>query len=79
MTRPAAFLESFMPMMPGLSPASADLGLGDALTEQVQGETEEARKKRMEQIQQRQLLGPAGSLAVTSLFGTRGGIPGAGY
>lgn len=65
--------------MPGLSPASADLGLGDMLTDQVAGETEEARKKRMAQMQQRQMLGPSGSLAVTSLFGARGGTPGAGY
>lgn len=56
----------------GLSPASADLGLGDMLTQQVAGETDEQRKKRMAEIQQRQQLGPAGSLAVTSLFGMNG-------
>jgi hypothetical protein len=62
----------------GLSPASADLGLGDMLSQQVSGETEEQRKKRMQQMQLQQQVGPAGSLAVTSLFGPRG--PGAlGY
>lgn len=55
-----------------------DLGLGDMLSQQVQGETEEQRKKRLAQIQQQQALGPAGSLAVTSLFGPRGGMSGAG-
>lgn len=65
--------------LPGLSPAGADLGLGDMLGQQVAGETEEARKKRMAELAQRQQLGPAGSLAVTSLFGARGGLPGAGY
>lgn len=65
--------------MPGLSPIGADLGFGDMLSQQVAGETEEARKKRMAELAQRQALGPAGSLAVTSLFGARGGLPGAGY
>ncbi len=59
----------------GLSPASSDLGLGDMLSQQVSNETEEQRKKRMQDLQQKQLLGPAGSMAVTSLFGM-GGPPG---
>lgn len=59
--------------------AALDLGMGgDALRSQVADETEEQRKKRMAQLQQQQMLGPAGSLAVTSLFGSRGG-PGGGY
>lgn len=58
--------------------AVADLGLGDALAQQVSGETEEMRKKRMQEMAQRQALGPAGSMAVTSLFGANGGT-GAGY
>lgn len=65
-----------MPLPPnsaGLSPASAALGLGDMLSGQVAGETEEQRKKRMLEMQQRQQLGPSGSLAVTSLFGMNGG------
>lgn len=70
-------------LMPGLSPAGADLGLGDQLADQVAGETEEQRKKRMAELQQRQMLGPDGSMAVTSLFGRRGtaggGMPGGGY
>lgn len=57
--------------------AVADLGLGGQLSQQVAGETDEERKKRLAQIQQQQSLGPAGSLAVTSLFGPRG-MPGAG-
>lgn len=62
-----------MPNSPTLSPAAVDLGLGDMLGQQVAGETEEARKKRMLELQQKQQLGPAGSLAVTSLFGMSGG------
>lgn len=49
-----------------------DLGLGDQLSAQVAGETEEQRKKRLAQMQQAQLLGPAGSMAVASLFGAKG-------
>jgi hypothetical protein len=65
--------------MPSPGGAVADLGLGgQQLGQQVLDETEEQRKKRMAQMQQQQLLGPAGSLAVTSLFGPRG-TPGAGY
>lgn len=64
---------------PGLSPAATDLGLGDMLSQQVAGETEEQRKKRMLELKQKQQLGPAGSLAVTSPFGMQGGLPGAGY
>lgn len=59
--------------MPGLSPAGADLGLGDMLAQQAAGETDEQRKKRMAQISEKQALGPTGSLAVTSLFGMQGG------
>ena len=55
-----------------VSPASSDLGLGDQLAQQVAGETEEQRKKRMAEMAERQALGPAGSLAVTSLFGMNG-------
>jgi hypothetical protein len=49
------------------------------LAQQAQGETEEQRKKRMTELQQSKLLGPAGSMAVTSLFGMSGGPKGAGY
>lgn len=62
----------------GLSPAGAALGLGDTLAQQAAGETEEQRKKRMAQLQEKQLLGPSGSMSVTSLFGMSGGN-GAGY
>jgi hypothetical protein len=66
-------------MPSALSPAVESLGLGDMLGQQVEDETEEARKKRMAEIAQRQQLGATGSLAVTSLFGPIGGAPGAGY
>lgn len=59
--------------------AVADLGLGDMLGQQVQGETDEQRRKRMAQMQQQQLLGPSGSMAVTSLLGNTGGGKSAGY
>jgi hypothetical protein len=65
----------------GLMPigaAASDLGLGDMLGQQVQDETDEQRRKRLQQLRDQQMLGPAGSLAATSLFGPRG-IPGAGY
>lgn len=47
--------------------AVADLGLGDLLQQQVAGETEEMRKKRMAQMDLNRLVGPAGSMAATSL------------
>lgn len=56
----------------GLS-AVDDLGLGDMLGQQVAGETDEARKKRMAQMQQDRMMGPGGSLATMSLFGGMGG------
>ena len=59
--------------------AVADLGLGGQLGQQVAGETEEERKRRMAQQRQQQTLGPSGSMAVQSLFGARGGTAGAGY
>lgn len=69
-----------MPDVPySLATTDLGMGMGDALREQVSSETEEQRKKRLLQIQERAQLGPGGSLAVTSLFGSRGGFPGAGY
>jgi len=53
--------------------AANDLGLGGALSEQVNGATDEMRKKRMLEQQQR---GLGTSLAVTSIFGTGGGYAG---
>jgi hypothetical protein len=52
--------------------------LGDALGQQVATETDDERRKRMALLQQNQLLGPAGGLAVTSLLGATGGKS-AGY
>jgi hypothetical protein len=68
--------------IPGLSPAGAQLGLGsipglgDALAGQTADDTEELRRKRMLQQQQSQLLGPGGSAASASLFGS--GLSGIG-
>lgn len=53
----------------GLSPAGADLGLGDMLGGQVKDETEELRKKRMAQQQQ----GQYGAAAYSLLGGMPGG------
>lgn len=55
--------------------ASSDLGLGlgGQLSQQVQDETDEARKKRMLDAQQNSLLGPASSLAASALFGGANG------
>jgi hypothetical protein len=55
------------------NPAADALGLGDQLAQQVAGETDEQRKKRMSEMAQKQALGPAGSMSVTSLFGMNGG------
>lgn len=55
--------------MAAMGGAAADLGMGDQLNQQVQDETDEERKKRLQQMQQQSLLGPAGSLAVSSIFG----------
>lgn len=62
-------------MSPNSLGAVSDLGLGDQLAGQVAGETDDERKKRMALMQQSKMLGPSGSLAVTSLFGMR--APGA--
>ena len=51
------------------SPAVNDLGLGDMLGQQVAGETEEMRKKRIAQMQERSMMGTTGSLATMALFG----------
>jgi hypothetical protein len=61
------------------SPAATDLGLGyGGLQQQVASETEDERKKRMAKMAEAKLLGPAGSMAVTSLLGNTGGKS-AGY
>lgn len=60
---------------PGLSPAGMALGLGDVLGEQAKDLTEEERKKRMQELQQRALMGPAGSPATAMLFGGSYGQP----
>lgn len=52
--------------MPSFSAAASDLGLGDALSEQVAGETEEMRKKRLREYQ----LGDATGSAARDLLGS---------
>ena len=51
-------------------------GLGTALAGQTADDTEELRKRKMLEMQQRGLLGTGGSAATASLFG--GGISGIG-
>jgi hypothetical protein len=68
--------------LPGMSTGVAvnDLGLGGMLREQVSSETEEQRKKRVKEMQDRSLMGSAGgSLATGMLFGGSGGMGGLGY
>jgi hypothetical protein len=55
--------------MPGLSPAITALGLGDQLAQQVEGETEEQRKRRMAQIAAQKQMGMGASPAIMALFG----------
>jgi hypothetical protein len=71
--------------MNGFSPAGTALGLnnlpglGTALAGQTADEAEELRKKRLLELQQRQLLGRAGASAAASLFGGLGGALGGGF
>lgn len=69
----------------GMSPAATDLGLGDMLGQQVKDETEEQRKKRLLDQQQRSLMGPAanmlglggsGNVSGSAALGFGGGILG---
>jgi hypothetical protein len=54
--------------------------LGDALGQQVATETDDERKRRMALLQQQQMLGPAGSLSVSSLLAPSvGKAGGSGY
>ena len=63
-----------MPM--NFSPAGMALGLnslpglGTALADQSAESAEELRKRKMLEMQQRALLGPGGSAAASSLFGS---------
>jgi hypothetical protein len=53
-----------------LSPAATDLGLGDLITQQLEDEEAERKKKALQAAQQPQALGPA----TMSLF-SAGGAP----
>lgn len=62
-------------MNPGLSPAASDLGLGGMLDLQTREQTDELRKKKLLEAQQRGLMGPTASTAVGMLFpGGMGGF-----
>ena len=56
--------------------ATQDLGLGGQLQEQVMGETEEQRRRRMAQMQQQKLAGMGATPATQMLFGATGGTAG---
>ncbi len=58
--------------------ATTDLGLGGALRDQVAGETDETRKKRLLQMQQQRLAGMGATPATQMLFGATGGMSSAG-
>ena len=61
----------------GLNTLGRTPGLGDALGDQSAESADELRKRRLAELQQRQLLGPGGSAAASSLFGSPfGGIGG---
>lgn len=55
----------------GISAAATDLGMGDMLGQQVQSETEDARKKRLAAMQQQGMTG--GFAAMDLLGGSSGG------
>lgn len=54
-------------------PGASDLGLGTMLQDQVNGETEEQRKKRMAQVQQQRF-----GVGISDLGGMGAGLPGGG-
>ena len=56
--------------------ATTDLGLGGALRDQVAGETDEVRKKRLAQMQQQRLGGIGATPSMQMLFGADGGMAG---
>ncbi len=62
-----------VPAIPSLATQALGLG-GDALSQQVQGETEEQRKRRIKEMQENALMGGSGSLATMALFGGAGGL-----
>lgn len=62
-----------LPRSQGYSAAVMDLGLGSLLADQVKDETEETRKKRLKETQERSMMGPSGSIAAYSLLGASGG------
>lgn len=55
----------------GITPAVNDLGLGSMLSDQAANETEEQRKKRLQQMQS---LGGGMTPATSALFGGLNGL-----
>lgn len=60
----------------GFGTASTDLGLGGSLSQQVSGETDEQRRRRLAQLQQMKTVGLPGASATQMLFGN--GLSGTG-
>lgn len=58
--------------------ATADLGLGDQLQQQVAGETDEERKKRMAALASSKQTGMGATPGQRMLFGATGGLGGIG-
>jgi hypothetical protein len=61
-----------MPLYGLTGSATADLGLGGQLQQQVAGETEEQRKKRLAQMASQKYSGLTASPATQMLFGGTG-------
>lgn len=57
-----------------MSASASDLGLGNALTNQVKDETDEERKRRIREAQARSMMGPAAqSLGLNPMASVLGG------
>jgi len=56
-----------------LSAAVSDLGLGDALSQQLQDETEEQKRRRLLLQQMQQAVNPLGASTALGLRGGAGG------
>jgi hypothetical protein len=66
-----------MASLPALSPAAADLGLGqggNGLADEVKNESDEERKRRLAQLRMSQLTPGA-----AALYGPSMGVTGGGY
>ncbi len=75
---PALSHGATMPMSSLSGSATADLGLGDMLQQQVAGESDEERRKRLREMQMQKMAGPGATPATAMLFGAAGGAGGYG-